>query len=62
MGRDAELRGPATRDRRAEHSRRRQEDTKVLGNLFEVEDRGPQELKGIHGAGARLGGAAAEHG
>ena len=33
---------------------------KLLGNLFELEDLGAQDLKGISGAGAGLGGAAAE--
>ena len=35
---------------------------KLLGNLFELEDLGTKDLKGIASAGARLGGIATKLG
>ena len=47
--RDAEPRGAAASDRRTGHGRHRRGHAKLLGNLFELQDLGAKDLKGIAG-------------
>ena len=47
--RDAKSRGASTGDRRAEHGGYRRRYAKTLGNLFELQDLGAKELKGVTG-------------